>query len=278
MVRNKLPSIFHKKWILMIGILIIASIILVIESRTKIQRFLVTERGIDFFTPVLFIDKARDPEFNFKMAESYYGKGKVYNAKKAIKYYNKTIQLDPTYPFAHYQLARVYFVTGALDAALYEINEELRYHPENGRSYYVRGLINGYSDKLKYAVNDFHSYIKWNPNTWAGRNDLAWVYFQLGEYELVRQTALEGLQFSPQNPWLLNSVGLAYQNLNQPEQAIEYYTNALKEAETLSADDWGQAYPGNDPKFYSVGFEAMKNTIRENMRICKEQVANKKNI
>lgn len=240
--------------------------------RDYVQGFLVTRHGIDTFSSILYFDKRNDAEFAFNMGNAFFGEGFVYDANKAESYFKKAIELDAKFPYAHYQLARVYFVTGDMHAGIQEINKELEYHPDHFRSYYIRGLLYGYSGALNAAATDFKKFLEWKPNSWAGHNDLAWVYFQQGDFYNMYLTSVSGLDISPGNPWLLNSEALALKNSNNPEEAYKIFREALTSAEKLSHEDWGAAYPGNDPSFYPVGLSAMKETIEKNLELTKKEL------
>src|SRR3989338_8713867 len=130
----------------------------------------------------------------------------AYDIDRAKEYFKEALKIDPEFPGVHYQLARVYFIESNFYDALLEINKEIELHPDFKRSYYVRGLIYGYTDRLPEAESDFKEFLKWKPDSWAGNNDLAWILFQQGKYAETRDVALAGLAIAPNNLWLLNSM------------------------------------------------------------------------
>lgn len=210
----------------------------------------------------------KDAKLHFDIGNYYFGGG-AYDTKKAEKYFKKTLEIDPMFQGAHYQLARIYFVQSNFTDALFEINKEIELHPDFKRSYYVRGLINGYGRLLADAESDFKEFLAWKPDSWAGHNDLAWVYFQEGKYKEARGTVLEALKTSPQNVWLLNSLGVSLLNMGDRKGAEETLTMALKISESMTQNDWGSAYPGNDPTIYNTGFTKMKESIKTNLKLLK---------
>lgn len=198
----------------------------------------------------------------------YYFSDASYNLESAKRWYQVGRFLDPSSQAVHYQLARIYFLQGKFDIARKEINIEIEKFPDFKRSYYVRGLINGYDKKFAQAIGDFNEFLKWKPASWAAHNDLAWVYFQIGDFLRVSALADDGLKYNPDNPWLLNTKGLALYNLNKKEEAKEYFVKALAEAGKLGIKDWQTAYPGNDPAFASQGLEQMLNAIKANNELA----------
>lgn len=208
----------------------------------------------------------KDANLFFDIGNYYFGGGD-YDLNKSEKYYKKALELNDSLKSLHYQMARLYFIKNNLSLARDEINKEIELYPDFKRSYYVRGLINGYDNKLEDAEEDFLEFLKWNKESWAGYNDLAWVYFRTGDYEKVLTTADVGLKYYPESVWLLNSKGVALLNLGQKKEAKEVLIKALNIAENMSVDEWGVAYPGNNPEIYSEGLLAMKESIKRNINL-----------
>lgn len=205
-----------------------------------------------------------DPELLFTIGNYYFGGG-AYDTQIAEKYFRAALALDPTMVGPHYQLARVHFIRSDFADATSEINVEIALHPDFGRAHYVRGLIYGYSGRLAEAETEFKAFLKWKPESWAGNNDLAWIYFQEGKYAEARDAAREGLRIAPDNPWLLNSLGVALMNSNDKKGAKLAFASALSKLAPMTEANWGAAYPGNDPAIYSEGLSKMKESIVENL-------------
>ncbi|MBI2108958.1 MAG: hypothetical protein HYT93_02125 [Parcubacteria group bacterium] len=195
------------------------------------------------------------------------GSGK-YDLDRAAEYFNKALGVDPNVSDAWHQLARIDFLRGDFDGALEKINTQIELHGDSlMSSYYIRGLIYGYTKEYEKAEKNFLKFFEWDRNNWAVYNDLAWIYFQQGNYEKTRQTAEGGLAHFPNNPWLLNMTALAHMNLGNNEKAKIYFQKALFWAETLTESDWHRAYPGNDPNVAGQGVYEMKEAIRFNINL-----------
>lgn len=189
-----------------------------------------------------------------------------YDLKKAEKYFLKALEKDPLVSDAWHQLARIDFLRGDFDGALEKINRQLALHGDSLMpSYYIRGLIYGYTKRFAEAEADFLKFYRWDPNNWAIYTDLSWIYFQEEKYEKMRMTAEGGLARFPNNPWLLNMAGLAHMNLGDAERARIYFQKALFWTETLKESDWHKAYPGNDPRVAGQGILEMKRAIEHNL-------------
>jgi Tfp pilus assembly protein PilF len=248
----------------MLGIACVLLVLLLLfVFRGEVARSLV-QHG--YLVGVITAIPTRDPDTLFAAGNYYFGGG-AYNLNKAEYFFRKALALDPSLEGPHYQLARIYFIQGDFPSGLTEINTELQMHPEFKRSYYVRGLIYGYSEEFAKAEEDFKEFLAWKPDSWAGNNDLAWIHFQEGEYKEAAEAARAGLLIAPHNPWLLNSLGVALLNMEDPQGAKAAFTEALKELERLTPSDWGRAYPGNSPGVYREGYDQMKASLQANLTL-----------
>lgn len=195
----------------------------------------------------------------------------VYDLKKAEKHFERALKIDPNVPDAWHQLARIDFLRGNFADATAKINKQIEIHGDSFMaSYYIRGLINGYTGNLKEAEADFKKFLSWDKTNWAVHNDLAWVYFKRGDYKKVEIIAKEGLTFDKNNPWLLTSLGASLLNQGKKSEAKKIFENAQIAAEALTEKDWNKAYPGNDPRMASSGLVAMKKTIEYNLELSKK--------
>ena len=206
------------------------------------------------------------PKLLFSAGNYYFGGG-AYDIQQAERYFHAALILNPMLEGPHYQLARIHFIRSDFSRAEVEINKELELHPDFRRSYYVRGLVYGYSGRLEESEADFKTFLEWKPESWAGHNDLAWIYFQEGKYEEARDAARAGLKIAPDNPWLLNSLGVALLNTDDKRGAKKAFTKALSLLDSMAEADWGAAYPGNNPNIYDEGFLKMKESIQENLEL-----------
>ncbi len=192
----------------------------------------------------------------------------AYDLDCATRAYTYALSLDSTALYAWHQLARIDFLGGNFDAALIKINRQIDLHSDAiPGSYYVRGLIKGFDGDLSGAQIDFVKYLTLEPQSWGGHNDLAWIYFQKGEYEKAASQARTGLTFAPQNPWLLTSLGASLMNLGDKQGAKDALLRALAEANKLLPADWSRSNPGNDPRIGEAGLVAMRETIARNLAL-----------
>ena len=190
-----------------------------------------------------------------------------YDLAKAQKYFYWSLRIDPQLPYVHYQLARTYLVQSDLGKAKGEIDLELKYHPENKRAFYVRGLIDGYAKNYSEAQNDFRQFIAYAPKEWAGYMDLSWVYINDQKYQEALETDNRGLAMYPDHIWLLSNKGLALYKLGRLEEAKVILEKDQELAKNLTADDWKRAYPGNNPAGAENGVLDIRGVIAYNLAL-----------
>lgn len=203
---------------------------------------------------------------------NYYFNGGEYNLNKAEKFYKKALKFDDKNWYAYYQLARIDFVKNRFYSGIINIDRALAIDPENKRSYYVRGLLNGYRGNYDEAEKDFQNFIAWHSNEWAGYADLSWIYINDGKYEEAILTASNALSIFPENVWLYANKGLAQYKLGRYDEAKADLETAKKLAEKINSNDWKRAYPGNNPADAEKGVEEIKTAINYNLKLTYRMV------
>lgn len=201
---------------------------------------------------------------------------RVYNIAISEFFYTRVSLLERAPLWANYQLSRVNFINGKQSEAVRYADKELELYPDNCRTNYVRGLAYAYDDKLNSAIENFKRFNICFPESWAGHNDLAWLYFRQGDYDSARKTIEEVVSKYPTNPWIQNSYGVALMNTGDLKTAVYAFAAAARSARVMTEVDWGKAYPGNDAKIYGEGLEAMRKTIADNISLLKSKRENSK--
>lgn len=192
----------------------------------------------------------------------------VYDLKKAEYHFERALMLDLYVKDAWHQLARIDFLEGNFNGAIFKINKQIELHnDELMSSYYIRGLILGYMGRYDEAEENFLLFLEWDPKNWATHTDLAWVYFSGSEYQKSADIARAGLFYSQTNPWLLNMLGVALINTGEIDEAKKILEFALENANLLTETDWHKAYPGNNPNIGIQGLSEMKEAIQYNITL-----------
>lgn len=210
-------------------------------------------------------------DFYYNRGLHYFGGG-AYNLATARANFTKALAANGGhYPFAHLELGRTYFVTGDFSRALDEVHAELSDYPDHNRAYYVEGLIYGFRKQYIQAEEAFKTF---NANevypTWAGYNDLSWIYFAQGDFENAAETAWQGMQHTIQPPfaaWLENAYAIAKMNLGDYKTAEEYLMRAQRDFAAMTPEQWGISYSGNNPSDYESGLLQTRSAIEQNLTL-----------
>ncbi len=178
--------------------------------------------------------------------------------------------------YAHYQLSRVYFIKGEYELALVEAEKEIESYPENWRTHYIIGLTLGYMNREEDAIEAFGKFLEHKPESWAARNDRAWLQFRIGDIDGALET-IEPVAGMKNNPWVQNTYGTILMNLDRLDEARQAFVQVNVLMSQMTEESWGRAYPGNDPRMYSAGLRAMQLSVATNLKLLdsKENSVNK---
>lgn len=224
-----------------------------------------------------FLVLSNKQKFYFAIGNSLFG-GNVgfmtmYRPTEAEYFFIKSIEsADKPLMWTNYQLSRLSFIRGDLSRAILYANKELELYPDNCRTYYIRGLVYGYQEKLDQAIRDFEMFnSSCVMDSWAGHNDLAWFYFRKGDL-LKALSTVESVIYKDTNslnPWLQNTYGTILLNLGRETEAKDALRKALYFTENMTEEDWGRSYPGNDPRIYKEGLDSMRAIIKKNLLLLR---------
>lgn len=215
------------------------------------------------------------PSVSYKVGNLFFGEVPILynvNLSQYIFRYSSNPPLGKSPIFAHYQLSRTYFIKGDFNQAVIEAKKELSLYPDNFRTNYILGLTYGYMDREVEAIHFFTKFIEAKPESWAARNDKAWLQFRIGLIDDALETIDPVKNLA--NPWVQNTYGTLLLNSNKLIEAREAFLYAKELTDNMGDADWGKSYPGNDPRIYSVGLNAMKKSIETNLIIVDDLINN----
>ena len=189
-----------------------------------------------------------------------------YDLDLAYTFFRAAMAEDDKYPYVNHELARIEFLRGDNETAMLFINKEISLYGEKSpKSYYVRGLIEGYMGKYAAAAKDYRVYISHDPTNWAATNDLAWVLLKDNRPQEAVDAIDEILPLWPENPWLLNSKATALYELGRYKEASVAAELAAQTVLAINGKEWSKAYPGNDPLIGEAGAAAFQHAVFQNM-------------
>ena len=189
-----------------------------------------------------------------------------YDIERAQYLFELAKRLDPSLPYVHHELARIYFLHEDYAGALTEIDVQIaEYGSKSPNSYYVRGLIEGYAGEYGASEQDYARYLTYEPHDWAGTNDYSWILLKDGKPAAAHDAISRVIAYFPDNPWLFNSDAIALSELGDKTQARSEIAEAQALVQKLSPQEWSYAYPGNDPRIASDGLAAFQKSVVQNM-------------
>lgn len=240
-----LNSTIRKKLLLLVLIVVLAIYIII-----NIPVFFVNAGNIFFGN----IQKL----YNVSLAQNLYLYGKMYSEVTTTK---------PA-PFLYHQLSRTYFIQGDAYTSLAYAYKEIETYPNHIDTYYIIGLTYAYmNNKEKEAIEAFSKYIEAYPKSWAPRNDKAWLQFRTGDIQGALDTIQPVAETHANNPWVQNTYCVLLINIGKYKEALQSCSLAQSAVSTITPEAWGRAYPGNDPRIYSTGISAMKQSVNQNIEL-----------
>ncbi len=168
--------------------------------------------------------------------------------------------------WANHQLARIAFVSGDFPTAIERIDEEIASYPDNIKAYYIKGLILGFTANDHEAIEVFEYYTS-QTSTWAGHNDLAWLYFKIGDYKSSLATIDKVYSTYKNNIWISNTRAIDLYNLARYKEAKLQIDHTAELYKSMTPESWGASYPGNDPSIYNEGYKQMAMSIEANKKL-----------
>ena len=198
----------------------------------------------------------------------------MYDIDRAEYFFEAAAVLDPGIPYLFHELARISFLRGDFNKAMARIDLQIALHGDSApKAYYVRGLIEGYKGEYAEAARDYEHFLTFDPLSWAAHNDYAWVLLKAGRApEAVRVTE-KGLQYFPENVWLLNTSAIALYETGEYALARERASAASAASEKITRADWLRAYPGNDPRVAQAGISTLQASARDNIHMIEAAYA-----
>lgn len=205
---------------------------------------------------------------------NHFFEGDAYDIETALTNYERALTYENVdQKPIHYQIGRIHFIKGDLMRAVALFNEQLEIDPTYMRTYYMRGLTYGFLGAYDKAEEDFKKFLEWRPQSWAGHNDLVWVYFLAGKLDEAERYARQGLAYAPTNAWLANALGAILINQGKTEEAKQYLAQADEIFTLMTPEEWGSSYPGNDPRMYEAGLTASRQSVSENLQLVRDDGA-----
>lgn len=167
-------------------------------------------------------------------------RNKMGRSKEALADCNEAIRLNPKVPFFYVTRAFFYVSQADLDRAFNDYTAALKIDPEYIEAYLERATLYAKRKDYQQALNDFQSATKANPKHPYGYNGQAWIYATCPNAKFRRgseavKLATKACELSDwKDPFCLDTLGTAYAEDGNFEQAIKYQKMALANEEFAS--------------------------------------------
>lgn len=127
----------------------------------------------------------RDPDYVENYASTYYNRGTAYSNKgeydKAIKDYNKAIELNPDFAGAYNNRGFAYYHQSDYDKAIENYNTAIELNPDDVGAYNNRGAAYANVGNYKKTIEDFTKAIELNPDSHEAYYNRGLAYTEKGD-------------------------------------------------------------------------------------------------
>jgi tetratricopeptide (TPR) repeat protein len=189
------------------------------------------EQAIADYTRAIELDPVRPSAYVLR-GVAYYGSGAI---EQAISDYTKFIELVPGNVHAYVLRGVAYHDSGNLEQAISDYTEAIDLHPDNADAYFYRGCAYYQTGNRAQAIDDFVKAIALDAYFYES------VYYyleKLSNPELGIQVFTEIIERDPDGSEAFYYRGLAYQEENRAEQAIQDFERYIElRPDTLYRND-----------------------------------------
>ena len=119
---------------------------------------------------------------------------------------------------------------------------------------------------------NFLKFLEYMPDSQWARVDLSWIYFSLRDFPSMIAILQPVYDEQQDNPWVLNMYGLALLNTGQTAEAVEHLTRANELVGGVTAQEWGDVYPGNSPADWEVGVAEFRSAVGLNLELAQKRL------
>jgi superkiller protein 3 len=182
------------------------------------------------------LNKALSLDPNHAMAYNHLGiifEGKKEN-EKAIEMFKKAIELgkdNTVASYAHVNLSDLYGATGMFDAAMEEAEKIKNNQLLFAIAAYNLGCNYEGHDMHDKAIVSYQKAVELYPTYIDSYVNLSHVYVEVGKLDEALKIANEAYKINEKDPFVLEHLGLVYQNMEKYREAINWYEHAIANAQ-----------------------------------------------
>jgi len=158
-------------------------------------------------------------------AVAYYNRGNAYlelhEYAKAIKDFDKAIELSPNYAEAYNNRGVAYAELGEYKRAIKDYDKAIELNPDDAEAYYNRGIAYARLGKYKRAIEDYDRAIELNPNYAKAYIGRGLAYAERGEYNKAIKDFDKAIELNHNLAEAYYNRGIAYAELGKYDRARE---------------------------------------------------------
>ena len=187
-------------------------------------------------------------ELDNRLPQAYLGLGKAQLGLRRLEAarasFERTIELDPEFAEAYGWLARAHIAGKRLEAAKKALERGLSVNPEHPLLHHLYGQMLAGQERFAEAILNLRRAVASSgryaePPADVLLHTLSSALLANGQVEEGLQALQRAAELNPNNPMVQNDLGLVYENIGQPEKALEHYERAVQLEPRLSAASEG---------------------------------------
>ena len=173
----------------------------------------------------LRIENLQQAEHICNMGLAFHKRGQI---DEAIKYYLKSIELNPNYADSYINLGSIMQERGQLDEAIKNYEKALQLRPQDATANYNLGSVFQKIGQLEKALNYYDKALKINPNLFVAYNNLGSALQEKGQLDEALACYQRALKINPNYISAHTNMGSAFQEKGQLDKALTCYQKAIQ--------------------------------------------------
>ena len=173
---------------------------------------------------MITIPDPQDPVFYNDRGISYKEKGEL---DRALKDFNKALELNPDFAEAHNNRGKVYRNMGDLSKAFDDYNTAIQLNPDFAEAHNNRGVAYGIKGRVDEAIEDFNTAIGLNSafaDAYCNRGN---AYLLKGEIDKAIEDYSRSIKHAPKDAMSYSNRSVAYLRKGEFDKTIEDASEAI---------------------------------------------------
>ena len=173
----------------------------------------------------------RTQDIHHKAYEEFYrgfSAGDKGDLDKAIRHYNKAIELKPDFFGAYNDRGIIYTKKGDFDNAIKDLNKAIALNPNLTEAYNNRGIAYNRKGEIDTAIHNYSKAIELSPNNAKAYKNRGTAYEKKGEIDIAIHNYSQAIELKPAYAEAYNNRGTAYFQKGDFDNAIKDLTTAIE--------------------------------------------------